>query len=324
MIGAITTLVECLSDEQVKSLLVKAIRLLEARGLATVEDARTLEMLGEEGDMAIQLSFDGQHNQDVDPLVNLLGTIRKVEAHGTLWFSAVEFSAAVRGGVSAPRQYWYDIKRKIEAEDKRSIELSDNFLRLKLEAQDGKQRETDMINEQGCYRVMMTVPGKFAGRIRRWMAEQLQEYRQAKASIPVTPPASSDYVEAPEIAALEYIIGYMRRVDMDNQTIKRDNRDLKQRVSALEQAKQAPALPAPTAPLPLKSVRSALSELVRSKSIAQDVHYSFLWNKLYHELKYREHFDALTRAENSDRKPIDLVEEAGLLPALYAIACEVL
>lgn len=130
-----------------------------------------------------QLSFLNDDGEiEANPLEHLLADVRKLEIDGALWFSAVEFANAAKGGSKSPRQYWYKTKRRIEVEDDETLEVSTLSLRLKLEAADGKLRETDMLSEQGCYRVLMAIPGKQAARVRKWMAQQLQEYRQLKAN----------------------------------------------------------------------------------------------------------------------------------------------
>jgi hypothetical protein len=52
--------------------------------------------------------------------------------------------------------------------------------------------------------------------------------------------------------------------------------------------------------------------------------YSEAWVKIYRELRLRTSFSAVVRAKNSKKGALDVVEEAGLLPQLYAIAREVL
>jgi hypothetical protein len=133
--------------------------------------------------MTKQLSFLNESGEvEADPLRELLEDVRRVEVDGDLWFSAVDFANAAKGGSKAPLQFWYDVRSKISDEDGTDFQDQDNFLRLKTEAADGKLRETDMINERGCYRVLMAIPGKPAARVRKWMAEQIQEYRNLKAN----------------------------------------------------------------------------------------------------------------------------------------------
>lgn len=71
-----------------------------------------------------------------------------------------------------------------------------------------------------------------------------------------------------------------------------------------------------------KTTRAKLNELVRTYCYATRLSHSVVWNKLYRELHYRYHFDAKQRAKNKNLAPLVLIEEAGLLEALFAIASE--
>jgi phage regulator Rha-like protein len=86
-------------------------------------------------------------------------------------------------------------------------------------------------------------------------------------------------------------------------------------------------LPKPTVAASVKTVRASLNECVRQYGIrnggAQEL-YQEAWNKLYRELRLRDRFDAKRRASNKGIKPLDVVESAGKMDILYAIACEVL
>lgn len=322
-----------LPDEALVELLVHTLRLLAARGAATDEQLRILEQL-EGADMSVQLSFDGKHNRTIDQLATLLGQVRKEVVDGVLWFSAVEFASAVRGSNIAPRQYWYKTKQRIETEDGEPFQSSPHSLQLKIEAADGKKYATDMLDEQGCYRVLMAIPGKQAGRIRAWMAEQLQEYREVKAGqgdVRQADVMPGDYVPSPDLLAIEQLlelttrtVSYIRRMEIDNARRDRDIAEIKETLRGKQEEAETPLLPAPTVDAPQKSVRAALNELVRSAARRRDVPYNILWNKLYHEMKYRIGFDADIRAANSGLDRLDIIEAEGHMDELYAIACEIL
>ena len=99
-------------------------------------------------------------------------------------------------------------------------------------------------------------------------------------------------------------------------------RQLKQEKETARQALLA--LPEPTVEAPDKSTRAALNACVRSYVQRSGGLFPDVWRTIYKELKYRAGFDAVTRAKNSGKSPLDEVEAAGLLPELYAIAREVL
>ena len=53
-----------------------------------------------------------------------------------------------------PRDYWY--KMKVRVKDEESSELSTFCLQFKLEALDGKMRETDCANTEGMFRIIQS------------------------------------------------------------------------------------------------------------------------------------------------------------------------
>jgi hypothetical protein len=86
-------------------------------------------------------------------------------------------------------------------------------------------------------------------------------------------------------------------------------------------------LPDPTVDATPKTIRASINEWVRQYGIkngGDSATFQEAWNKLYRELRLRDHFDAKRRAKNRKLKPLDVVENDGMLPKLYAIAREVL
>ena len=85
------------------------------------------------------------------------------------------------------------------------------------------------------------------------------------------------------------------------------------------------ALPSPTVDAAQKTTRALVNEKVRSWAAANGGgtmnHYA--WSKLYKEFKYRYHFDAATRASNAGKSKLDIIDEAGHMESLYAVACDV-
>lgn len=86
-------------------------------------------------------------------------------------------------------------------------------------------------------------------------------------------------------------------------------------------------LPGPTVEAPSKSTRSALNELVRQYALKNgggDTLYREAWEKVYRELRLRDHFDAKRRAKNQNKSKLEVIEAAGKMEITYAIAREVL
>lgn len=72
--------------------------------------------------------------------------IKRVIFQNEWWFSVVDVVEALTDSVS-PRDYWFKMKIRVKSED--GVELSTNCRQLKLEASDGKMRETDCANTEG-------------------------------------------------------------------------------------------------------------------------------------------------------------------------------
>ena len=67
-----------------------------------------------------------------------------------------------------PRKYWNWLKNKLQKEKK--FETSSITRQLKLKAQDGKYRLTDVVDIEGMFRIIESIPSKNAGPIKHWLA----------------------------------------------------------------------------------------------------------------------------------------------------------
>ena len=80
-----------------------------------------------------------------------------------------------------PRKYWSDLKSKLKQEGN---EVSENIVRLKLKAQDGKLRETDTLDTKGILRLIESVPSPKAEPFKLWLAslgkERIDEVQKIK------------------------------------------------------------------------------------------------------------------------------------------------
>lgn len=82
------------------------------------------------------------------------------------YFSVVDVISALTGS-NIPKRYWADIKRKLLEE---GSQLYEKIVRLKLTAQDGKNRETDTLNTEGILRLIESVPSPKAEPFKLWLA----------------------------------------------------------------------------------------------------------------------------------------------------------
>ncbi|MFH1226016.1 MAG: Bro-N domain-containing protein [bacterium] len=102
--------------------------------------------------------------------------IRKTIHQNEWWFSVVDVVAALTDSAD-PNDYWYKMKIRVKNDD--GVELSTICRWLKLEAPDGKMRETDCANTEGIFRIIQSIPSPKAEPFKRWLAkvgyERVQE-----------------------------------------------------------------------------------------------------------------------------------------------------
>ncbi|HOO67868.1 MAG TPA: BRO family protein [Bacilli bacterium] len=67
-----------------------------------------------------------------------------------------------------PRKYWSDLKKQLSEE---GSEVSEKIGQLKLKAPDGKYRLTDVVDIEGMFRVIESIPSKNAEPIKQWLAK---------------------------------------------------------------------------------------------------------------------------------------------------------
>jgi len=68
-----------------------------------------------------------------------------------------------------PRNYWSMLKRKLTLEEK--SQLYTNCVQLKLESQDGKFYSTDVLDTEGIFRLIESIPSKKAEPFKLWLAK---------------------------------------------------------------------------------------------------------------------------------------------------------
>ena len=65
------------------------------------------------------------------------------------------------------RKYWNKLKQRLKEEGNETVT---NCLQLKLKANDGKMRLTDVVDIEGMFRVIESIPSKKAEPIKQWLA----------------------------------------------------------------------------------------------------------------------------------------------------------
>jgi len=98
--------------------------------------------------------------------------IRRVydEDTETWWFSVVDIVRVLtqQADATAARKYWNKLKQRLRDE---GSELVTNCHQLKLTAEDGKQRLTDVANAETLLRLVQSVPSPKAEPIKLWLAK---------------------------------------------------------------------------------------------------------------------------------------------------------
>jgi hypothetical protein len=87
-------------------------------------------------------------------------------------------------GTDRPRKYWSDLKAKLKKE---GSELSEKIGQLKMLAEDGKHRETDVADTEQIFRLIQSIPSPKAEPFKLWLAqiaaERLEEMQDPELSI---------------------------------------------------------------------------------------------------------------------------------------------
>ena len=106
------------------------------------------------------------------------------DAEKEQWFFSVIDVIEILTESSIPKRYWSDLKKKL---GKEGSEAYDKIVRLKLEAEDGKMRETDLADTQTLLRIIQSIPSPKAEPFKQWLAkvgyERMQEIADPEQSL---------------------------------------------------------------------------------------------------------------------------------------------
>lgn len=100
------------------------------------------------------------------------------------WFFSIIDVIAALTGTDRPRKYWNDLKTKLLKE---GSELSDKIGQLKMPAEDGKMRMTDVADTEQLFRLIQSIPSPKAEPFKQWLAqvgrERLDEMQDPELTI---------------------------------------------------------------------------------------------------------------------------------------------
>lgn len=109
---------------------------------------------------------------------------RHWDADKELWYFSVVDVVAVLSQSDRPRKYWDDLKRRLFEE---GSEVSAKIGQLKLEAEDGKMRLTDVADTEVMLRLVQSIPSPNAEPFKLWLArvgyERLEETADPELAI---------------------------------------------------------------------------------------------------------------------------------------------
>ena len=100
------------------------------------------------------------------------------------WFFSVIDVIKILTNSSIPKRYWSDLKQKLTKEGSQAYE---KIVRLKMLADDGKNRETDVADTETLLRTIQSIPSPKAEPFKQWLAkvgyERMQEISNPEQSL---------------------------------------------------------------------------------------------------------------------------------------------
>lgn len=113
---------------------------------------------------------------------------KKVRTHwdeeNETWYFSVIDVVEILTESSIPKRYWSDLKKKLSKE---GSEVYEKIVRLKLMAEDGKMRETDVADTLSLLRIIQSIPSPNAEPFKQWLAkvgyERMQEIQDPEMSL---------------------------------------------------------------------------------------------------------------------------------------------
>jgi hypothetical protein len=113
---------------------------------------------------------------------------KKVRTHwdedNQSWYFSIIDVIEILTGSSIPKRYWSDLKKKLKSEGSQAYE---KIVRLKMEAEDGRMRETDVTDTQTLLRIIQSIPSPKAEPFKQWLAkvgyERMKEISDPEQSL---------------------------------------------------------------------------------------------------------------------------------------------
>ena len=101
------------------------------------------------------------------------------------WYFSVIDVVEVLTNRNLPKRYWSDLKKKLKNEG--FVQVYEKIVRLRLEAMDGKIRDTDCADTESLFRIIQSIPSPRAEPFKLWLArvgyERVEENDDPEKSI---------------------------------------------------------------------------------------------------------------------------------------------
>ena len=94
------------------------------------------------------------------------------DAEQEKWYLSIVDVIEILTGTDRPRKYWSDLKAKLQKE---GSELSEKIGQLKMAAEDGKMRMTDVADTEQLFRLIQSIPSPKAEPFKLWLAQTASE-----------------------------------------------------------------------------------------------------------------------------------------------------
>ncbi len=154
-------------------------------------------------------------------------SIRRIKFSGEWWYSVIDIVNSLLDKTEEAKDrgaYWRKLKERLKNEG--GNEVVTKCHGFKLEAEDGKMRETDCANVESIFRIIQSVPSKKAEPFKKWLAktgyERLQEYENPELAFKR---AIADYIS--KGYSEEWIKVRMQSISTRNELTKEwDKRDI--------------------------------------------------------------------------------------------------
>jgi hypothetical protein len=165
----------------------------------------------------VQQSVEAEHTPDASALALIEeqadASIRRVWHDGRMFFSVIDVVGVLTES-ARPRKYWNDLKRRL-AEEEGFNELSAKIGQLKMEAPDGKMRETDAGDAEIILRIIQSIPSPKAEPVKQWLAKVgAQRLQEAQPSVQTGREVSPIVMPSPDAPPQEWLRYHEQMVDV--------------------------------------------------------------------------------------------------------------